>query len=50
MLHPIYSLKKIYVEGYIERLRLYKPEGGKIGKRIVKNIPISLEMALARRT
>lgn len=42
MLHPIYSLKKIYVEGYVERLRFYKPEEGKIGKKLVKKIPISV--------
>lgn len=26
MLHPIYSLKKIYVEHYIERLKFYKSQ------------------------
>lgn len=50
MLHPIYSLKKIYVEHYIERLKFYKSQQDDFEKKINKKIPISLELALARRS
>jgi hypothetical protein len=50
MLHPIYSLKKIYVEHYIERLKFYQSQTQPVERKMTKKIPINIELALARRS
>lgn len=50
MLHPIYSLKKIYVEKEIEKLNIYLPKDATPEKRPTKKLAVNIELALWRRS
>jgi hypothetical protein len=50
MSHPIYSLKKIYVEKELESFKLYELKGQTEERRPTKKLPISIELALMRRS